>query len=213
MPISIPVAMMIASAATTGSQVYLTERSNKRQEKAFNASREDENRAFDQQLALERERAAEDKRRYEAERQWAMDQQTAADARRKPYDDMRFAALSALASRYGVQLPGAGNPGAPGGATKLNPNFQRGLMDQIGQPVDPSNFSFGSMSGASAARPLANPALPTRRADPAALLQTGPATGGMSFGQLMEMAQMMNANGQPQMPSDLGVYQGAYGRG
>lgn len=101
MPITLPVAMLIAQGVTTGAQVYSNRSANKAQEKAYNSQQQAERYALDQQLQLERERANEERRRYDLE-QRAKEEEI---ERRKPFENMRMAALAAMAKMQGLDLP------------------------------------------------------------------------------------------------------------
>lgn len=101
MPITLPVAMLIAQGVTTGAQVYSNRSANKAQEKAYNSQQQAERYALDQQLQLERERANEERRRYDLE-QRAKEEEI---ERRKPFENMRMAALAAMAKMQGIDLP------------------------------------------------------------------------------------------------------------
>lgn len=101
MPITLPVAMLIAQGVTTGAQVYANRSANKSQERAYNSQQQAEKYALDEQLRLERERMAEERRRYDEE---AKAKEAEAEAR-KPYENMRMAALAAMAKMQGIDLP------------------------------------------------------------------------------------------------------------
>lgn len=197
MPISLPIAMLIGTAASAGAQTVSTIHGNRQQSRAFQSEQEAERYRLDQELALERERATEEKRRYDAEQKRLQDEA----ARRQPYDNMRLAALAALAKRYGVDvgaMMGPGGGGFPqGGGQRTNTPITSMPMAPDGSDPYAAQGTLAGLTGAGGgSSPLGARITPSRVTMPT--MGRGQAsTGGQAPANLLQMAQMARAWEQP----------------